>query len=114
MNTKVLSGIQGHPMETCTSTAAKNYLGSMLDRVSRGVIVSITRNKRASAVMMSVEAYEALLAQRADPLAALRADFDRRIAQMQTPQAKVGARALFSATPRELGEAAVKAAKKRG
>ena len=35
------------------------------------------------------------------------------LARMQTPTARAAARALFSVTPKELGEAAVAAAKKK-
>lgn len=92
----------------------KNAFGTVLDKVRGGAVVAITRHDKPSAVLLSVEAYAMLLAQRADPLAAFRAEFDRRIALMQTPQAKAGVRALFAATPKELGRAAVKGARKHG
>lgn len=114
MATKTLLADQGIPMVSFTSTETKNAFGTVLNQVLRGAVVAITRHDKASAVLMSVETYEALLAQRTNPLAALRADFDRRVAQMQTPKAKAGVRALFSATPQELGRAAVKATKRRG
>ena len=114
MTTKVLLANQGLPMESFTSTETKNSFGTVLEKVLRGAVVTITKHDKASAVLMSVEAYEALLAQRVDPLATLRAEFDRRIALMQTPQAKSGMQAFFAATPKELGRAAVKGAKKRG
>lgn len=37
--------------------------------------------------------------------------FDELVEKMQTPEALAGAKALFDATPQELGEAAVRAAK---
>lgn len=114
MTTKTLLMGQGLPMVSFTSTETKNAFGTVLDKVLRGTAVTITKHDKASAVLMSVEAYEALLAQRTEPLAALRADFDRRVARMQTPKADAGVQALFSATPKELGRAAVKAAKRRG
>lgn len=114
MNAATLPAIQGRPIESFTSTEAKNCFGTMLDKARRGDVVTITRHDKPSAVLLSVEAYEALLAQRADPLAALRTAFDQRLAQMGTPQAKVGVRALFAATPKDLGRAAVKGARKRG
>lgn len=114
MPTKLLQAFAGHPTESLSSTVAQTSFGAVLEKVQRGAVVSITKHDRPSAVVMSAEAFEELVAQRVDPLAALRADFDRRVAQMQTPQAKAGARALFAATPEELGRAAVKGARKRG
>ena len=101
-------------MESFTSTEAKNAFGKVLGRALRGVVVSITRHDEVSAVLLSAETYEALLAQRSDPLAKLRDRFDQRFAAMQTSEAKSGVRALFDATPRALGQAAVAGAKKRG
>jgi hypothetical protein len=39
--------------------------------------------------------------------------FDNLVAKMQTPEAQSAADALFNATPKELGEAAVRAAQKK-
>ncbi len=41
----------------------------------------------------------------------LLADLDAQFAEMQTPRAKAAAFAAFNATPEEIGQAAVKAAK---
>jgi prevent-host-death family protein len=112
--TRKRQSIQGRSVEAITSTEAKNAFGAVLDKASRVGIVAITKHDKPSAVLLSIEAYEKLLADRKDPLAALRADFDRRIEQMQTPQARAGVKALFKATPSELGRAAVKGARKRG
>ncbi len=106
--------IQSRPVESFTSTEAKNSFGTMLDMARRGDVITITKHEKPSAVLLSIEAYEALLAQRGDPLEALRAAFDRRLARMRTHQAKAGVRALFAANPEELGHAAVKGARKRG
>lgn len=114
MPTRMLQAFTGHPTESLSSTVAQSSFGAVLDKVQRGAVVSITKHDKPSAVVMSAEAFEELVAQRVDPLAALREEFDRRVAQMQTPQAKAGARALFAATPADLGRAAVRGAKKRG
>ena len=47
-----------------------------------------------------------------DPLAALRAEFDALIAGMQTPEHRRAVEALMSATPEELGAAAVQQARR--
>lgn len=114
MITQTLPLVPGHAMESISSTEAKNTFGKVLGRVIRGTLVSITQHDQVSAVLMSVETYEALLAQRGDPLVQLRDRFDQRFAAMQTPKAKAGVRALFEATPQELGRAAVAEVKKRG
>jgi prevent-host-death family protein len=101
-------------MESISSTEAQNTFGKVLGRVLRGAVIGITRHDEMSAVLLSAESYEALLAQRSDPLEKLRDRFDQRFAAMQSPQSKSGVRALFAATPQELGRAAVKGAKKRG
>ena len=43
----------------------------------------------------------------------LTAQFDELLARMQTPEARAAMRALFSATPEQLGRAAVEAALSR-
>ena len=43
----------------------------------------------------------------------LAGEFDEQLARMQTPRARKGMAAAFSATPGRLGRAAVAAAKKR-
>jgi len=73
-------------------------------------------------------AFARLLEERADEIAAAagrpavlagvltrrEGDFDALLAGMQTPKARAGMKAAFDATPRELGRAAVAAARKRG
>jgi len=114
MSPRTLSPVPGHPMESISSTETQNSFGKVLGRVQRGAVIGITRHDEVSAVLLSAETYEALLVQRSDPLEKLRDQFDRRFAEMQTPRAKSGIRALFEATPRQLGRAAVKGARKRG
>lgn len=114
MTTRTLPPLPGHAMESLSSTQAQNAFGKLLGRVLRGAVIGITRHDEVSAVLLSAEAYEALLAQRWDPLDTLRERFDQRFAAQQTPEAKAGVRALFEATPRELGRAAVKGVRKRG
>lgn len=100
------------PPETVSATAAQRNLNSLLDRVSSGVVVTITKKGRPIAVVLPFDAYAALSARQVDPLALLRAKFDERFAQMQTPEARARVDALFKASPKELGIAAVKAARR--
>jgi antitoxin Phd len=118
MSSQPLPPLPGHPLESITATSAKNAFGRALEKALTGAVVGITRHEEISAVLLSAGTYraliEALRSQQADPLAELRERFDRRFAAMQTPRAKAAARALFEATPQELGAAAVKGAKRRG
>jgi len=114
MSIHALTPIPGHTMESITSTDTQNHFGRVLGRVQRGVVVGITRHDEVSAVLLSAETYQSLVCERTDPLAKLRDRFDQRVAGMQTPEAKAGARALFAATPEDLGRASVKGAKHRG
>ena len=77
-------------------------------------MVAITKRDKARAVLLSMEEYQALLERSPDPLKILTAEFDALVARMQTPVAKAAGRALFKATPAELGKAAVSAVRKRG
>lgn len=101
-----------HPTETVSATAAQRDLSSLLDRVSSGVVVTITKKGRPVAVMLPFDVHAALAARPVDPLAKLRAKFDERFAQMQTPEARARVDALFKAGPAELGIAAVEAARR--
>lgn len=98
------------------STTAQNAFGKILAKVLGGTVVGITRQRELTAVLISIKQYKALLAaaEKEDPLVGLRAGFDKRFAAMQTPKAKAGVVALFSATDEDLGRAAVKGSRKRG
>ena len=85
----------------------------MLDRALARGIVAITRDDRPRAVVLSMEEYEALAPQIDDPLEVLRAEFDALVERMQTADAAAAGRALFEASPRELGRAARSAARAR-
>lgn len=113
MPAHVLHPIQGHTVESLSSTRTQNEFGAVLDRVLRGTVVEITKHEKPSAVLLSIEVFEQLLSERVDPLESLRARFDERFARMQTPAAKAGVKALFSAGPEQLGQAALKGARRR-
>ena len=102
---------RGRAVETITATAAKNAFGRVLDTaLSRGV-VAITKREKVRAVVLSIEAYDALRqgSSSAQVLADLDAEFDALAASMRTPAARAAGEALFAATPAALGRAAVKA-----
>ncbi|EQD39901.1 protein containing DUF172 [mine drainage metagenome] len=102
-------------LPTMASSDAKNGFAALLERVlHKPEPVVITRNARPTAVMMSIMAYERLVEAVPDPLAKLTAEFDALVARMQTPAAKSAVDALFTATPEQLGEAAVRGAGRPG
>ena len=102
-------------LEPVSSSEAKKDFASLIRQVAHtDQPVVITRHNQPAAVLLSVDAYERMVAAVPDPLAALRQDFDRMLAAMQTSAAKTGVDALFAATPVQLGAAAVKAARHGG
>ena len=101
-------------LESVSATEAKNNFGSVLDRVlSRGKL-AITKHDEVRAVVLSLSEYQALLARQREPLAALSDEFEELLTRMQAPRARGAGRALFDATPAQLGRAALKGARRRG
>lgn len=98
-----------HELASITATEAKNSLGTVLDRVLVEGRLAITKHARTKAVLLSVRAYEALVAAQRDPLADLAAEFDGLVERMQSPKARKAGRALFDASPTKLGRAALAA-----
>ena len=94
------------------ATRFKNEFGTIFEQAMRGGAVAITKHDTARAVLISVEEFEALVGERSRSLDALSGQFDGLLARMQTPAAKKAAAAAFNASPKALGRAAVKAARK--
>jgi antitoxin Phd len=95
------------------ATHAKNTFGELLDRVAVSGAVAITRHDTPRAVLLSYEEFESLSSARAKTLDALSTEFDDLLERLQTPEAKQGMEAAFNASPAELGQAAVEAARRR-
>jgi len=96
-----------------SASEAKNKLGEVLDSVLRGGMVLITKHETPKAVLLSMEEYGALSSAAHGRLDALNGEFDALLAGMQTAKARAGMKAAFAASPRQLGKAAVAAARKR-
>ncbi|MGA7792879.1 MAG: type II toxin-antitoxin system Phd/YefM family antitoxin [Candidatus Acidiferrales bacterium] len=96
-----------------SATEAKNKLGEVLDSVLQGGMVLITRHETPRAVLLSMEEYGALSGAAQSRLDALNGEFDALLARMQTAKARAGRKAAFDASPKQLGKAAVDAARKR-
>lgn len=94
------------------ATRLKNEFGTIFEQAIRSGAVAITKHDTARAVLVSVEEFEALVGERKRSLDDLSGQFDGLLARMQTPKAKKGTAAAFNASPRLLGRAAVKAARK--
>ncbi len=94
----------------CSSASElKNaFKGVYQQTLSKGA-VCITRNRKPEAVLITGELYERILEELAirDPLESLRRDYEARFAAGQTDEAHAGYEAAFSASPAQLGEAAV-------
>ena len=97
-----------------TATDAKKQFGRVLEMVLRGGAVVITKHDAPKAIVLSMEEFSALTDARTPRLDDLSADFDAMLARMQQPRARAGMKAAFGASPKELGKAAVAAARKRG
>lgn len=97
---------------TVQASDAKTGFGDLLEKAQRNGAVAITRHNTAKAVLISIEEFEALQAARQSTVDLVDAEFQGMLKQMQTPEAKKGAKAAFAATPEELGKAAVKMARR--
>ncbi len=97
---------------TVAASEAKNQFGQVLDSALRGGAVVITKHDTPRAILMSIEEFEAMTMPR-QKLDALTSEFEAMYARMQEPGAADAMLRAFNATPKELGDAAVKAARKR-
>jgi len=108
------SGFQDDPTESVTATEAKNEFGKILETAIRGTRMFITKHDARKAVLMSVADFETLSAAGTMKLNALSSEFDALLAKMQTRGARSKMKAAFGASPKQLGQAAIEIANKRG
>jgi antitoxin Phd len=101
-------------VSSITATEAKNEFGRALEKVTQGGMVVITKHDTPKAVLISMEKFNSLSRANRVMLDTLSGEFDALLARMQTPAARAGMKAAFDASPRQLGKAAVAAARKRG
>ena len=97
-----------------TATDAKNEFGRVLDTAMQSGLVVITKHDAPKAVLMSIDEYNALSQAAERKLNTLSEEFDALLDQMQAPNARAAMQAAFDSSPRDLGKAAVWAARKRG
>ncbi len=97
-----------------TATQAKNAFGRVLEMALRGDTVVITKHDEPKAILISVDEFNQLTRATERTLDTLSGEFDEMLARMQSPKARAAMKAAFAATPKELGKAAMIAARKRG
>jgi len=95
-----------------TASEAKHKFGQLLDAALREGPVAITKQHRPTAVLISLEDYRALAQADDRTLAVLSAEFDRRYAAMQAPDAAAAMQRAFDTPPSQLGEFAAASLKK--
>ena len=97
-----------------TATKVKNRMGHVLDRVMQGEIVLITRHETPRAAVVPIAEFERLSGTPDRVLSGLSKKYDAMLARMQSPEARKRMKAAFKATPKQLAEAALEFARKRG
>lgn len=99
-------------LDTISATELKNATAEILDNVRSRRAVAITRHDRPRAVLLSIEEYEALAHRDPPWMADLKEQYMGMLDAMQAPEQKEAALRAFNATPEELGQAALEAAKR--
>jgi antitoxin Phd len=97
-----------------SATDAKNNFGHLLEKAMQGEVVVITKHHAPKAVLISMDEYTALSGAPETRINALSAEFDAMLVRMQGPGRRNAMKAAFHASPKQLGKAAVAAARKRG
>ena len=95
------------------ASQAKNRFATVLENVSKGQEVFITKHNAPKAVVISVERFRTLSAATSSVLDRLTAEFDARLARMQSPEAQGALERAFHASPTDLGRAAVRMARSK-
>lgn len=97
-----------------SATDAKNNFGHFLEKAMQGEVVVITKHDAPKAVMISMDEYASLSAAPEARINSLSAEFDAMLMRMQGLGMRSAMGAAFHASPKQLGRAAVAAARKRG
>jgi prevent-host-death family protein len=100
--------------ESFTATRAKNEFGLILEKVFQGERVLITKHDTPKAIVISMDDFNTLSRSAEAKLDSLTEEFDAMFARMQSGKSRAAMEAAFSASPEEVGKAAVVAARKRG
>ena len=96
-----------------SASDAKARLGEVIDRAMADGVATITRHGRQKFALVPVETLEALVAEsRENERREIESRYEALLAKMQTPEHRKGVDALFKASSEDLGEAAVRAARR--
>lgn len=104
---------RGATKASYTATQAKNEFGHLLEQAIHGTTVLITKHDSPRAVLISIDHFQALQEAPQAKLNTLTEQFDTFLERMQSPKARRGMAAAFGADTKQLGKAAVAAARKR-
>ena len=104
---------RGATKASYTATEAKNEFGRLLEQAIHGTTVLITKHDSPRAVLISIDHFQSLQEAPQAKLNTLTEQFDTLLERMQSPKARRGMAAAFRADTRQLGKAAVAAARKR-
>jgi antitoxin Phd len=96
-----------------TATQAKNEFGRVLETALKGGRVVITKHNAPKAILISVDEFDRLSRATEVAVDTLSEEFDALLARMQTAKARGAMDAAFAASPKEMGKAAMVAARKR-
>jgi antitoxin Phd len=104
---------RGATKASYTATEAKNEFGRLLEQAIHGTTVLITKHDSPRAVLISIDHFQALQGVPEAKLNTLTEQFNTLLERMQSPKARRGMAAAFRANNKQLGKAAVAAARKR-
>jgi prevent-host-death family protein len=86
-----------------TASEAKHKFGELLDTALRASPVAITKQRKPTAVLISLEEYRALTQAEDRSLAVLSVEFDRQFDAMQAPGAAAAMQRAFDTPTARLG-----------
>lgn len=104
---------RGTTKTSYTATEAKNEFGRLLEQAIRGTTILITKHDSPRAVLISIDHFQNLQEAPQAKLNTLSEQFDTLLERMQSTKARRGMAAAFRANKKQLGKAAVAAARKR-
>jgi len=104
---------RGATKASYTVTEAKKEFGRLLEQAIQGTTVLITKHNSPRAVLISLDHFQALQESPQAKLNFLTEQFDTLLERMQSPKARRGMASAFRADNKQLGKAAVAAARKR-
>ena len=104
---------QGELVESpqVSASEAKHKFGQLLDTALRSGPVTITKQRKPQAVLISLEEYRALIHADEHALDTLTAEFDAMFERMQAPGAAAAMQKAFDSPPGKLGAIAVAGAR---